>query len=504
MNEALEVDFDVEVVEALSALERGEPQPLLDLLAALDAQSGQAAAPQQADVAPSADAAESSDDFDFFGAEVMIDFNEVGSSKSALRQGVLPPPSGDRPGTQPGGVRPSVAPPASEFQGHAPRPAAGARPEGARYLAEAPPPPRHRARATEIGSPRTTTEGPPVERDMSAEPVSNDAFDLDSWDFGGAAAPAATSRSEITPLEPAPPVAAAPVVAERVDTPSVNDAVDDAFSNMFEAEAIQPSIRNNVATVPAAVTPPETPTVATPPSHVAEHALPADRRPTPYVGVAPVVASPSAFSPTMPLEAVTAAPTRPMQATPSAPPPAVAPGATPRDAASDFGGGHSGGAARIMRSSRQIATVPPADSASVEPERGEITTPPNAHESVDEIMLRVRRLRDRGDVASALQGVELILAVDPSHPEAYPIREQLRHQLTVLRMAQLEPLDRVPALTPAAMSGASRKLNTRSAFLLSRVDGFSSLRDLIDMSGLPALEAIETVQQLIDEQLVRF
>lgn len=217
--------------------------------------------------------------------------------------------------------------------------------------------------------------------------------------------------------------------------------------------------------------------------------------------MAPVSTSPAAFAPTQPMEAVKPDPARLSQPTP------VDESTVEHAELAAFAHHHTPAAvpmeaARVFRSARSQPTPPPVVAEPAP--SGDITTPPGAEESVEETMSRVKRLRDRGDVASALQGVELVLAVDASHPEAYALREQLRHQLTVLRMAQLEPLDRVPNVTPAAMSGVSRRLNTRSAFLLSRVDGFSSIRDIIDMSGLPALEAIETMQQLIDEGFVRF
>ncbi len=38
----------------------------------------------------------------------------------------------------------------------------------------------------------------------------------------------------------------------------------------------------------------------------------------------------------------------------------------------------------------------------------------------------------------------------------------------------------------------------RAGFLLSRVDGFTSLEELLDLSGMPRLEALKTVLSLVD------
>jgi hypothetical protein len=47
-----------------------------------------------------------------------------------------------------------------------------------------------------------------------------------------------------------------------------------------------------------------------------------------------------------------------------------------------------------------------------------------------------------------------------------------------------------------------QQLNPRSMFLLDQVDGSASVADLIDISGLPAADAMELIQLLLHDNMV--
>ncbi len=116
-----------------------------------------------------------------------------------------------------------------------------------------------------------------------------------------------------------------------------------------------------------------------------------------------------------------------------------------------------------------------------------------AYESPELALAMARTLRDRGDIASAIQTVDALLANEPNDHRAHALRKSLQRQLTALRMSQLEPLDRAPQL-----AGRPSGLTPRSMFLLTFVDGMSSLQDIIDLSGLPPAEAGELLLELLD------
>lgn len=116
---------------------------------------------------------------------------------------------------------------------------------------------------------------------------------------------------------------------------------------------------------------------------------------------------------------------------------------------------------------------------------------------------RAKNLMGRGDLASAAEIIGEALNVEPGHGEALRLRDDLNHRLGVLRMDALEPLDRVPTADLGAAQGAPQ-LGQRAMYLLTMVDGSLSLQDLIDLSGVPALEAATLLSELIELGALRF
>jgi len=67
----------------------------------------------------------------------------------------------------------------------------------------------------------------------------------------------------------------------------------------------------------------------------------------------------------------------------------------------------------------------------------------------------------------------------------------------------LGPLDQVPvvAITPARLR--ERAFDHRTGFLLSQVDGASSLEMIIDVSGMTRVEALKGLNKLIEEGVLK-
>ena len=106
----------------------------------------------------------------------------------------------------------------------------------------------------------------------------------------------------------------------------------------------------------------------------------------------------------------------------------------------------------------------------------------------------------KGDLASAAQLTSEILEADPSHAGALALQNEIEQGLVALRLAALGPLERVP--TPNLAKAMDADLNPRSMFLFTQVDGVATLQDLIDLSGLSPLKAVETLLELIQEGLI--
>lgn len=108
------------------------------------------------------------------------------------------------------------------------------------------------------------------------------------------------------------------------------------------------------------------------------------------------------------------------------------------------------------------------------------------------------------DLTGALRFAELILGRDPAHSEARHVAEECRNRLQSLYSSKVGDLSRVVevALDEAELRWLG--LDHRSGFLLSRVDGISTVEELLDICGMPKLEALKTLAELVERGAIRF
>lgn len=109
-----------------------------------------------------------------------------------------------------------------------------------------------------------------------------------------------------------------------------------------------------------------------------------------------------------------------------------------------------------------------------------------------------------GDYTAALVTAELILGRDPENETAKQIAESCRERLIALYRARIGALERVPDVAVDGPEVRWLGLDHRAAFLLSRVDGRSSVVEIVDMSGMSTLEALKTMVELLDIGALRF
>ncbi len=80
--------------------------------------------------------------------------------------------------------------------------------------------------------------------------------------------------------------------------------------------------------------------------------------------------------------------------------------------------------------------------------------------------------------------------------------EECRLMLEAKLTELLEPLDRVVVLRLTFDQIARARIDHRSAFLLSRVDGASSIEDLLDIAGMPRLDALRYIADWVQQGYV--
>jgi hypothetical protein len=114
-------------------------------------------------------------------------------------------------------------------------------------------------------------------------------------------------------------------------------------------------------------------------------------------------------------------------------------------------------------------------------------------------------MKDRyatGDFSGALIVAEGILEGNPNHEEALRCQTRCTEVLSQMYLARLGSLAQVVRV---ALSGDQIRwlsLDHRAGFLLSLVDGESSIETLLDISGMPRLEALRILFGLLDQRVI--
>ena len=116
-------------------------------------------------------------------------------------------------------------------------------------------------------------------------------------------------------------------------------------------------------------------------------------------------------------------------------------------------------------------------------------------------------MRDRhslGDYTGALQIAEQILQEHPSNEEALACAESCRDVLIKMYSARIGPLDKVPIVMIARNQLRWLSLDHRAGFVLSHIDGVSSLEMILDVSGMAPLDCLRILYELVQQRVIAF
>lgn len=117
----------------------------------------------------------------------------------------------------------------------------------------------------------------------------------------------------------------------------------------------------------------------------------------------------------------------------------------------------------------------------------------------------VVEMKDRyatGDFSGALVVAEGILDADPSHEEARRCQTRCTEVLSQMYLARLGSLEQVVRVALSSDQIRWLSLDHRAGFLLSLVDGQSSIETLLDISGMARLEALRILFGLLDQRVI--
>lgn len=119
----------------------------------------------------------------------------------------------------------------------------------------------------------------------------------------------------------------------------------------------------------------------------------------------------------------------------------------------------------------------------------------------------VAEMQDRfslGDYSGSLVIAEELLSDDPDHEEAKKYAENCRGVLEQMYAARLGALDRVPFMAVASDQLRWLSIDHRAGFVLSHVDGISSLEQILDVSGMARLDALRILYELVQHRVISF
>jgi hypothetical protein len=131
--------------------------------------------------------------------------------------------------------------------------------------------------------------------------------------------------------------------------------------------------------------------------------------------------------------------------------------------------------------------------------------PPEITErTIEDPSAEMRERFSLGDYTGALEMAELILAEEPGNLEAAECGENCRTVLENMFSARLGPLERVPMVVVPRTQMRWLSMDHRAGFVLSLIDGSSSVDMILDLCGMPKLDALRILHELVQQKIVAF
>jgi hypothetical protein len=135
-------------------------------------------------------------------------------------------------------------------------------------------------------------------------------------------------------------------------------------------------------------------------------------------------------------------------------------------------------------------------------------SPPDAPEITGEAFEDpVAQMRERfalGDYTGALELAELILTDEPGNLDAAECGEDCRTALESMLASRLGSLDGVPIVSVPRSQLRWLSLDHRAGFVLSLVDDSSTVEMILDVCGMPKLDALRILDDLVRQKIISF
>lgn len=134
-------------------------------------------------------------------------------------------------------------------------------------------------------------------------------------------------------------------------------------------------------------------------------------------------------------------------------------------------------------------------------------TGPSTPEVPREPPTPLEEMKDRmalGDYTGALTIADELLSWDPTNANVRTTAETCRGVLRNMYIARIGPLERVPQVIVPRDQLRWLSIDHRAGFVLSLIDGVSTVEMVLDVSGMPELDALRILADLAQQRIIAF
>jgi hypothetical protein len=130
---------------------------------------------------------------------------------------------------------------------------------------------------------------------------------------------------------------------------------------------------------------------------------------------------------------------------------------------------------------------------------------PEVGDGAGSLMAGAKDLLELDDFSGAIELLDKVLEEeDSNHAEATELRDGAAAKLTKIYLSKLGDLESVPEVRMAGDEIIWLNLDHRAGFVLSLVDGNTSFEDILSVAGLPSIEGLKILVQLVHEKVIVF
>ncbi len=129
-------------------------------------------------------------------------------------------------------------------------------------------------------------------------------------------------------------------------------------------------------------------------------------------------------------------------------------------------------------------------------------SPEITHRIIDDPVAEMRERFSLGDYSGALELAELVLADDSKNLDAAECSENCRTVLENMYSARLGPPGGIPFVVVPNAHMRWLSMDHRAGFVLSLIDGQSTLETILDLCGMARLDALHILHDLVEQKVV--